>query len=142
MPKLGHSSGPSWVWAGKKNNNKKKNLLLWVNRVHSTSSHSFEERGYENTNVIIMRDFNTFIKIETGISEFLLRAFKLKASLSYLKCCTGNNSWRFSLVRHLDTVTITAIFFFFWQTLIIRYWKKNTGHGFWLRNNKLYKCYT
>lgn len=109
---------------GKKKKKKKQQLLLGVNGVHSTSSHSFEERGYENTNVIIMRDFNTFIKIKTGIYEFLLRAFKLKASLSYLKCCIGNNCWSFSLVRHLYTVTITTIFFF-WQTLIIRYWKKH-----------------
>lgn len=110
--KFGHSSGLSWVWSGKKKKKKTQQLLLGVNGVHSTSSHSFEERGYENTNVIIMRDFNTFIKIKTGIYEFLLRAFKLKASLSYLKCCIGNNCWSFSLVRHLYTVTITTIFFF------------------------------
>lgn len=77
--KFGHSSGLSWVWSGKKKKKKKKQqLLLGVNGVHSTSSHSFEERGYENTNVIIMRDFNTFIKIKTGIYEFLSRVFKLK----------------------------------------------------------------
>lgn len=90
---------------------KKQQLLVGVNGVHSASSHCFEERGYENTNVIITRDFNTFIKTETGIYKFLLKAFKLEASLSYLKCCIGDNYWSFSLVRHLYTVTITTIFF-------------------------------
>lgn len=98
-----HPCGPWWIWSGEK-------LLLKVNRVQLCLFTLLWRKGLWEYKCDYYKRFNTSIKIETDISEFLLWAFKLQSSLSYLKCCIGNNYWSFSLARHLHMLIITIIF--------------------------------